>query len=209
MKMLTGFILALMILGSVAGCQQTPTEVTYKEVSIGSMRFSLPTDWQRPEAIEEIVEETISGMAPGMEQYVLVDAYEVPKSEDVAFLLMVMDMSKAYEAEGMVWEGWQSYLEGEGMTKEDMLPPFIAAMISEGAEEMTQQQILQHTIHGCEAVEGIVTFKLEGEPALVNLLLVFAENDLGVVVFMGEKSAWEEYEDAWHKIRDSVQFQTY
>ncbi len=51
-----------------------------------------------------------------------------------------------------------------------------------------------------------ITCKLEGEPGIVNLLLVFAENDLGVVMMLGEESACEKYEDIWYEIRDSVKF---
>ena len=77
MKILTGLLMALMLLGLVAGCQQTTTEVTYKEVSVGSMRLDVPTDWQRPEDIEEIVGDAKSGMGPEMEQYLHADGYEV------------------------------------------------------------------------------------------------------------------------------------
>ena len=47
---------------------------------------------------------------------------------------------------------------------------------------------------------------MEGEPRIANVLLVFAENDLGLVMILGEKSAYEKYIDTWQKIRDSVQF---
>ena len=207
MKILTGLLVALMLLGSVAGCQQTTTEATYEEVSVGSMRLDIPTEWQRPEDIEEIVEDIKSGMGPEMEQYLHADGYEVPGFfEDLGLLLMVMEMSKISESEGITWEGWAPALEAEGMTKEDFLPMIIAGFISEGAEEVTQQQVLQHTIHGCEALEAQVTCKIEGEPGIVNLLLVFAKNDLGVVIMLGEESACEKYEDTWYEIRDSVKF---
>ena len=148
-----------------------------------------------------------SGMGPGMEQYLHADGYEAPGFfEDLALLLVVMEMSKISESEGITWEGWAPALEAEGMTKEDYLPIFIAGFISEGAEEVTQQRVLQHTIHGSDAMEAQVTCKIEGEPWIVNLLLVFAENDLGVVMMLGEESASEKYEDTWYDIRDSVKF---
>ena len=207
MKILTGLLVALMLLGLVAGCQQTTTEVTYKEVSVGSMRLDIPTEWQRPEDINELVEDAKSDMGPEMEQYMQVDVYEVPGFfEDLVLVLMVMEMSKIIESEGIAWEGWAPALEAEGMTKEDFLPMIIAGFISEGAEEVTQQQVLQHTIDGCEALEVQVTFKIEGEPGIVNLLLVFTKNDLGVVMMLGEESASEKYKDTWYDIRDSVKF---
>lgn len=206
MKILTGLLVTLMLLGLLAGCQQTTKEVTYKEVSVGSMTLGIPTEWQRRDNIEELEEDAKSNMGPEMEQYIQVDGYEVPQSEDLAFLLMVLEMSKIIESEGMTWEDWTSLLEAEGMTEEDFIPLILGAFISAGAQEVTQQQILQHTIHGCEAVEAQITHKEEGEPWIVNLLLVFAKNDLGVVVMLGEESACEKYEDTWHEIRDSVQF---
>lgn len=206
MKILTGLLVTLMLLGLMAGCQQTTKEVTYKEVSVGSMTLGIPTEWQRRDNIEELEEDAKSNMGPEMEQYIQVDGYEVPQSEDLAFLLMLLEMSKIIESEGMTWEDWTSLLEAEGMTEEDFIPIILGAFISAGAQEVTQQQILQHTIYGCEAVEAQITHKEEGEPWIVNLLLVFAKNDLGVVVMLGEESACEKYEDTWHEIRDSVQF---
>ena len=206
MKILTGLLVTLMLLGLMAGCQQTTKEVTYKEVSVGSMTLGIPTEWQRRDNIEELEEDAKSNMGPEMEQYIQVDGYEVPQSEDFAFLLMLLEMSKIIESEGMTWEDWTSLLEAEGMTEEDFIPIILGAFISAGAQEVTQQQILQHTIYGCEAVEAQITHKEEGELWIVNLLLVFAKNDLGVVVMLGEESACEKYEDTWHEIRDSVQF---
>jgi hypothetical protein len=66
------------------------------------------------------------------------------------------------------------------------------------------QRTLEHTIHGSSALEAIITGKLEGEPVVIRLLLVFAENDLGVIMMVGEESVSEKYEDAWYDIRDSV-----
>ena len=150
MKILTGLLVALMLSVLVAGCQQTPTEVTYKGVSVGSMTVSVPTDWQRYHDSEEYIEETISGMGSDIAPYVQMDAYEDPKSQDFALSIMVQEMSKITEATGMTWEGWESALENSGMTKESMLTGMAAAFVGEGAEEVTQQETLQHTIHGCE-----------------------------------------------------------
>ena len=130
----------------------------------------------------------------------------VYRRSDLKPLLKDFKISEISELEGIAWEGWTSLLEAEGMTKEDFIPIIVAGFISEGVEEVTQRQALQHTIHGCEAVEVQIACKIEGEPGIVNLLLVFAENDLGVVVMLGEESACEKYEDTWHEIRDSVQF---
>ena len=206
MKILSGILVALTLLGLVAGCQQKTMEVTYKELSLGSMSSSIPTQWQRPEGIEEYVGDLKSAIGSGMEQYVQVDLYEVPKSEDLALILAVVEMSNIIESEGKTWEGWESVLEAQGMTREDFPAMFLGGFISEGVEEATEQQKLQHTIHGCEAVEVQATGKIEGEPTLADLLVVFAGNDLGVVMMLVHESASEEYEDSWQKIRDSVQF---
>lgn len=207
MRILAGLLIVLMLLGLVAGCQQTTTGVTCKEVSVGSMRVDIPTEWQRPENIEGILEGMRSAMEPEMEQYLHADGYGAPGfSEDFGFFLMVMEMSKISESEDIAWEGWTSMLEAEGMTKEDFIPIIVAGFISEGVEEVTQRQTLQHAIHGCEAVEAQIAYKLEGDPGIVNLLLVFAENDLGVVVMLGEENTCKEHEDTWYEIRDSVKF---
>jgi hypothetical protein len=189
------------------GCvTDAETETTYKEVTVDIMTLTIPTDWQRPEDIDDIVEDVMGGMGPELEPYVRVDGYESPGSEDFALALFVMRMSGMVESWGMTWEGWEKQMEADYMTEEDYLALFAMGFITEGAEEVTQTLTLNHTIHGNEAIEGQFECKIEGEPWINNILLVFAEYDVGLVLLMGEEASVAEYEDVWETIRDSVQF---
>jgi hypothetical protein len=207
-------LIALMLIGLVSGCQQTKREMTYKEVSVGGMVVDIPTDWQRPQDIVELVANTKTSFV-GSEEYVHVDFYEAPE-EDVRLVLVVTNMSKIVESQGEKWEGWESVLKAEGMSHEDyssiVILAHIAAvgMLSEGVQELVQElaqaQTIRHTIHGCEAVETEVTFKAEGELRIACVLVSFPKNDLGVVFIVARESVFNKYEDTWHKVRDSVQF---
>lgn len=207
MKITASFLLLLLILSMIlVGCQQTTTEVTYKEISVGNMVLNIPTEWIRPDEAEPIIEDTVGAMGEGVAEYCDADAYQDPELDEMALVLLVMRMKNIVEEQGMVWEGWESLLESQHITKEDYLSACIAGFITEGAEEITKTISRQHTIHGVESFEGHVTFKMEGEPGIAYLLVVFAENDLGILLLLGEKSICEKYEDTWNEIRDSVQF---
>jgi len=215
MKVLTGLLTVTMFLGLMVGCQQT-IDVIYKEVSVGSMRLIIPTTWQRPDDVKDMVEELQSDMGLGMEQYIQADYYlssselfdnlGIPRfNDEIGVILMVMEMSKMSESEGIIWEGWDYLLESQDITKEDIIPSLTAGFIGEGLEEVTQHTF-EHTIYGSSALEATITGKQEGEPVVIHLLLVFAEDDLGMIMMIGEESISEKYEDTWYDIRDSVQF---
>ncbi|MBA7694921.1 hypothetical protein ES703_103536 [subsurface metagenome] len=189
------------------GCDtDTETETTYKEVTVDVMTLSIPTEWQRPEGIDEILRDALGAMPPELAQYYRMDIYGLP-ADDFVLTLMVMKMGEMVEAEGMTWEGWEAQMEAVYMTEEDFLALIGGAFITEGVEEVTQTLTLHHTIHGNEAIEGRYECRFEGEPAIINLLLVFAEYDLGMVMLLGEEASVAGYEDVWDTIRDSVQFQ--
>jgi len=209
MKILTGLLMVLMLLGLVAGCQQTIDGVTYKEVSVDSMRLDIPTDWQRSEDIEELAGAAENAFGSGSEEYLHFDGYDAPE-DNVFLILMVINVSEMYESEGLDWEDWESMLEDEGMSQEDfnsyLISNLVGGMVGAGAQVLTQGQTLQHTIHGCEAIETEVTLTSAGVSSMACVLLVYPTNDLGMLCVFGEESAVEKYEDIWQEIRDSVQF---
>lgn len=203
MKTIIGLIvIAVMLSGVVVGCEATTGEENYTEVSVGRMTVSIPDDWEREEHAE-IVEYFASALGTDLPAYMQVDMY-VDESEDVALILMLMDMSGLYELQGVPWEGWDIMLEAVYMTKEDFAIISAAALIGE-VEELSREVHRQVTIHGNEAWESQFTGNIEGEPARANLLVVFGEDDLGVLMMFVNEAKWGNFEANWDEIRDSVE----
>ena len=203
MKTIVGLIVIVaLMLGTMVGCQTTSSEQVYRDVSVGPMTVSIPDDWQRPEGVDEIVSGIRGSVEPEFLQYFPIDGYG-PPAEDFALVLFVIKMSELVELEGMTWEGWEALMEAEYMTKEDFLVSFGADVFG----ECTQTLTLHHTIHGNEAIEGQFEGRIEDVPSIVNVLMVFPENDLGLIILLGEEASVVGYEDVWDTIRDSVQFQ--
>lgn len=169
------------------------------------MTVSIPTEWQRPEDIDEFARDAVGTIGPEDEQYFPFDGYE-PPAEDVALILAMTKMSELAESEGGTWEGWEAQMEAWGITTEEDFFAIIGTDLYQGAEEITQTLALRHTIHGNEAIEGQFECRLEGMPLIINILMVFAEYDFGAVMLVGEEASVAEYEDVWETIRDSVQF---
>ena len=197
-------IVGLLVLGVLTGCQQTPTEVTYREVSIGNLKIDVPTDWQRPDNIEDMVDEVIDAMGSGTEQYVQVDGYESSTSEDIYLVALVMEVGKMFEEEGMIWEDWDSLFEEGGMTKEGFLSLMSLGLLMEGAEELTQENIIQHTINDCEALESIITCMVDGKDAKAHILMILGDSNLGLIMLGGNMDDCEKFENSWKTMRDSV-----
>ncbi len=203
MKTIVGLVvIAVMLSGVVVGCEATTGEENYTEVSVGRMTVSIPDDWEREEHAE-IVEYFASALGTDLPAYMQVDMY-VDESEDVALILMLMDMSGLYELQGVPWEGWDIMLEAVYMTKEDFAIISAAALIGE-VEELSREVHRQVTIHGNEAWESQFTGNIEGEPARANLLVVFGEDDMGVLMMGVEEAKWGNFEEIWDEIRDSVE----
>ena len=203
MKTIVGLIaIAVMVSGVMVGCGATPEEENYTEVSVGRMTVSIPDDWEREEHAE-IVEYFASALGTDLPAYMQVDMY-VDESEDVALILMLMDMRGLYESHDTPWEGWDIMLEAVYMTKEDFAIISVAALIGE-AEELSREVHHQVTIHGNEAWESQFTGDIEGEPGRVNLLVVFGEDDLGVLMMFVNEAKWGNFEANWDEIRDSVE----
>ncbi len=205
MKTIVGLIvIAVMLSGVVVGCEQaTPGEETYTDVSVGPMTVSIPDDWERWEDYAEMVEDLASTIGTEMLPFAQVDGYE-DQSEDVALLLLVLDMRGSYELEGIPWEGWDIMLEDAYMTKE-----YFAIILSSGfigeLQELSREVHRQVTIHGNEAWESQLTGNIEGVAARVNLLVVFAPDDMGVLAMATGEAERENFEEIWDEIRDSVE----
>ena len=204
MKTIVGLIvIAVMLSGVVVGCEDTTGEEVYTEISVGRMTVSIPDDWERWEDYAEMVEDLASTIGTEMLPFAQVDGYE-DQSEDVALLLLVLDMRGSYELEGIPWEGWDIMLEDAYMTKE-----YFAIILSSGfigeLQELSREVHRQVTIHGNEAWESQLTGNIEGVAARVNLLVVFAPDDMGVLAMATGEAERENFEEIWDEIRDSVE----
>ncbi len=195
MKILTGLLVATMLLGLVAGCQQT-TEVTYRQVSVGIMTVSIPSEWER-------ASEEAEGIAEDFGEETTVDAYN-NKSEEAILVLCLWDMVQYLESEGLSWVSWEA-LEVEGMTKEDFVALLGAGFIG-GVEQLTREKHHQLTIDDKEAWEQQFSGRVGGEPMKFTILCVFGDDDVGLLTMFVEEPKWGEFEEIWGKIRDSVKF---
>lgn len=201
MKFISVLLLALMIMGLISGCQKTT-----QEVLVGNMKVSIPADWQSTREYKPIIEEIIDITGLENEEQVSLDVYQIPESEDISLIIMVLEMTESLSEDDEIWRGWEYEFEAIDMTKEDFASFFTYFIIYDLAVESNTPQNFQHTIHGCEAVETIFTFTEEDEQWMDRTLFVFAENDLGMLVFMVKESICEEYEDTWNEIMDAVRF---
>lgn len=203
-KIIAGLLaIAVMVSGVMVGCEGTTGEVVYTEVSIGRMTVSIPDDWERPGEHAEIVEDFASYMVPELMPFIQLDAY-VDQSEDVFLAPIVMDMKQLVELEGIPWEGWDIMLEAAYMTKEDYATMASVGFIGE-LEELSRKVHRQVTIHGNEAWESHFTGNMEGMATRANLLIIFGEDDMGILVMLVEQPKWGEFEAIWDEIRDSVE----
>lgn len=124
-------------------------------------------------------------------------------------MLVTMDVKRMYEeSEGIPWEGWESALEAEGVTKEDvgmMWSNELLYRLMREVEELTEKVHRQLAVHGNEAWELQFTCKIEGEPGRVTWLMVFGEDDADILIMVVKEAKWDKFEGTWGKIRDSVQ----
>ena len=172
--------------------KDTETDTGYKEVSVSTMTLSIPTEWQIAEELDEF--DLVGWELCTLLQYYQFDSYK-PSTEDCVLIPMVLEVHEYVE-------------EWEDMTGEDYLALTFGwlNMLDLEGKEITQTITLDHTIYDNYAIEVQLECRIEGEPSIVNTLLVFAENDLGVVTFLGEGASCIEYKDVWCTIRDSVKF---
>ncbi|MCK4369388.1 MAG: hypothetical protein KAV68_07020 [Dehalococcoidales bacterium] len=203
MKTIVGLIVIVaMVLGTMVGCQTTPSEQGYRDLSVGPMTVSIPDDWQRPEDYEEFVEEVFTGFTEEERQIIQADVYG-DKSEDAVTMLMTIDMVGSYELMDFTWRGWDIELEEMGMTAGEYSEMTQYGLVA-GLTELTREVHRQLTIGGNEAWETTYTAKSEGEPVQVCVLIVFAPDDAGVLLMMVTQAKWAKFEGAWNTIRDSV-----
>jgi len=185
-----------MLLGLVAGCQQTTTEETYRQVSVGAMTASIPGEWERARVVAE-------GLAEELGEGATADAYN-NKLKDAILALSLWDMAQYLESEGLSWVSWEA-LEVEGMTKEDFVVLMAAGFVG-GVEQLTREKHHQLTIDDKEAWEQQFSGRIDGEPMKFTVLCVFGDDDMGLLTMFVPEPKWGEFEEIWGKIRDSVKF---
>lgn len=195
-------VMATIVLGTMVGCQTTPTEQVYRDVSVGRMTVSIPDDWKKPAEYAEVMEEIYSGFTEEEEQAIQADAYE-DKSGDAAIVVMTIDMVESFELSGVSWQGWDIALEEMDMTAGEFAEMVQFGLIAEFTE-LTREIYRQLTIGGNETWETRYTAKSEGEPVHICILIVFAQDDVGLLLMTVTQAEWAKYKGTWTKIRDSV-----
>ena len=73
MRIISAFLIVLILLGLLAGCQQT---TTYKEVSAANMRLEIPNSWQKTEDYQEQVENFYDEWGSADIEYFPIDVYK-------------------------------------------------------------------------------------------------------------------------------------
>jgi hypothetical protein len=203
MKTIVGLIVVVtIVLGTMVGCQTTPSEQGYQDLSLGPMTVSIPDDWQRPEDYEGVLEELFINFSEEDKQVIQVDVYE-DKSEDAFLFMERIDMVGVFELDGLTWRGWDIELEEVGKTTEDFAE-MIQGNLTGGFTELTQEVHRQLTIGGREAWETTYTAEFEGEPVQVCFSVVFAPDDAGIVLMIVTQTKWSNSEDVWDTIKNSV-----
>ncbi len=206
MKTIVGLIVMVTIVfGAMVGCDSTSSEPGYKDVTVGPMTVSVPDDWQRPADYAELMEEFFAAFTEEESQAVELDGYG-DESEDVAIVLMTMDMVEMAESAGFSWRGWDIELEESGVTTEEFAEMAQGNLMAE-LTELSRETHRQLTIGGHEAWESTYTAKSEGESVQVCMMIVFAPDDMGMLLLIVSQDKWSESEEVWEEIRDSVQFQ--
>ena len=205
MKTIVGLIvIAAMFSGVMVGCAAPPEEEVYQQVSVGPMTVSIPGDWERPKEYAEVKEAFTSALTPDLIQSMQIEIYAVPKSKDVLLSVIRWDQRQFSELQGTSWEGWESSLEAEGITKEEFVKIFSSGFIGK-VEQLTIEVHRQLTIHGNEAWESQFTGKIKDKPTRINMLLIFAPDDMGILMMFVKEAAWGKFEGTWDKIRDSAE----
>jgi hypothetical protein len=199
LKRIVGLVVALaMVLGAAAGCDPTPAEPVYTDVSVGPLTASIPDDWERPEGYDDIMAAFL-GSAGGWTEG---DVYEDSSGNALVFL-EVIDMVGYYELQDWVWQGWDAELAAADVTREDYAG-LIGENLLAGSMEITQQTHQQLTICGYESWESTFIASYEDETKHICLTAVFAPEDAGVLFMVIEESKWTQFEDIWTAIRDSI-----
>lgn len=143
--------------------------------------------------------DTISLMG---DQTVQFDAFGAD-SDDVALVLLMMDMAAIAESSGADWRGWDIELEEAYMTKGEYVEIIQGSLVGEFSE-LTRETNQQLAVQGYEAWESLYDAESDGEPVQICLLVVFTEDELGMLILIVKQNKWSKYQENWTTIRDSV-----
>jgi hypothetical protein len=202
MKTVAGLVvIVVLVLVTVVGCDSTPSEQVYQDVLVGSMTARIPDDWERPEGFEEYVEDFYTYISDEDRQAIQINGYS-DESEEVALVFITKDMVESTDT----WRGWDIELEEMNMSADEYALMLQSGFLL-GLEELNREKHHRLTIGGNEASETIYTGISQGESSKVCVLVVFAECDVGLVMFGGKEADVEEFEGIWETVRDSVEFQ--
>ena len=199
-------LLIFVVLGLSAGCQQA---TDYKEVSIANMGLSIPESWFKTAAYNDLIEDC--QLEHGFEagKCIPFDIYQV-SGEDVFLILGVESICNCYARE---WPGSKSISElhildsfcpicalASGVLVSDIMMRIAGRY---GVAERNQQ-ISQHLINGCDALEMGIEYKVGGETHSAYILSIFGTKEIGMVFMGGRGTALKKYEETWQKVRNSV-----
>ena len=192
--------LIIMSLLVFLGCTPGPKSVEdYMDVSIDGFTTGIPVDWEEEDLTEE--PEIAELIREGQGAYAV--AMYVDVSESALVMVMLMNMERLYKLEGESWESWQQVEEAENMSKRELSMMFSSFAMFE-AENVTRKDVSMLTIDNKDASELIYSCEIEDIPTNVNLLVIFGENKLGIIMFGVKEVAWPTFQECWPRIRDSV-----
>ena len=203
MKTIVGLmVVAVLVLGTVVGCDTTPSEQGHRDVSVGPMTLSVPDDWERPDDYAELTEELFTIFPEEEKEAIRVDFYG-DEAEETILVPMTLDMAEYAELMGLTWRGWDIEMAEAGMTTEEYAEMAHWGLLTE-LTEISRETHRQLNIGGHEAWESTYTAELEGEPAQVCILIVFPPDGVGILLMMMPQDKWSGFEEVWETIVDSI-----
>lgn len=73
-----------------------------------------------------------------------------------------------------------------------------------GEQKVTREETHMPTIDKKEAYESIYSAEMEGIATNVNMLSIFGDNTMGMIILAVKEVAWPTFQNNWPRIRDSA-----
>lgn len=200
MKRIAGLVIVVaMVLGVMTGCT-APSEPVYRDLSVGPMTVNIPDDWQNPDNYSELMAEILGEYSSDVLQ---ADIYE-DESDGVLLIVKTISMASYAEENGWEWGGWEAELAAVDMSSEEYAG-YIQEGLMEGATNIALETTETFSLGGLEAWEFVASADdADGDLVKACVLVVFAEDDFGMLMIVVEEGKWGRYEATWDTIKNSV-----
>lgn len=188
------------------GCRSQPDMAeNYKDVLLDGFSVAIPSDWQEVE-----LSLGIADAVSDSEGSVIVVSY-LDESDTAEFALIVMDMQRMSELAGDTWEGWDKLWQEQSSTETKKQ---YAQMVSDHifttlwkSQNINLQEIRMFTVENRDACEILSTAEREDIPVNENILFVFEEDKVGIVLIIVTSVDWSTFQSCWCRIRESARFE--